>query len=195
MDSPEQPRTSKNARRRARKAADRAAKLLEDTAEAECRKQLSNLQGRLRAVTVKSNAWRHNIQRLYCIFLSVNLGKNLGIDLEKFCGTGPWSFSFDLSLCVALSLLCLVRIKIMILFIQNRMLSHPICNYLIRCRRVLSTERGAEFEGQPSPANGDAHSASSRRPSYLVTPSSPPSRVTLPSPGGGVRGAAPKDGT
>ena len=45
MDSPEQPRTSKNARRRARKAAERAAKLVEDTAQAECRKELPSIQG------------------------------------------------------------------------------------------------------------------------------------------------------
>ena len=37
----------------------------------------------------KSNARRHDIRRLDFQFLNVNLGKNLGIDLEKFCGTGP----------------------------------------------------------------------------------------------------------
>ena len=45
MDSQEQPRTSKNVRRRARKAAERAAKLVEDAAPAECRKELPSIQG------------------------------------------------------------------------------------------------------------------------------------------------------
>ena len=40
-------------------------------------------------MTAKSNAWRHNIQRLYFKVVDVNLGKNLGIDLGKFCGTSP----------------------------------------------------------------------------------------------------------
>ena len=34
-------------------------------------------------------------QRLYFKFLNVNLGKNLGIDLGKFCGTGPWSSNLE----------------------------------------------------------------------------------------------------
>ena len=42
-----------------------------------------------RAATAKSNVCRHDIQRLYLKFVNVNLGKNLGIDFGKFCGTGP----------------------------------------------------------------------------------------------------------
>ena len=40
---------------------------------------------KLRAVTTKSNAWRHDIQRLYFKFVNVNLGKNLEsfVELKK----------------------------------------------------------------------------------------------------------------
>ena len=37
----------------------------------------------------KPNAWRHDIQWLYFQFLNVNLGKNLGIDLESFVEQAP----------------------------------------------------------------------------------------------------------
>ena len=43
--SPEQPRNRKNARRKARKAAEIAAKLVENTTEAECGQQSPRLQG------------------------------------------------------------------------------------------------------------------------------------------------------
>ena len=44
-------------------------------------------------MTAKSNAWRQDIQRLYFKFKNVNLSNNLGIDLGKFCETGPKTFN------------------------------------------------------------------------------------------------------
>ena len=40
-------------------------------------------------MTAKSNAWRHDIQRLYFKLLNVTLGKNFRIDLGKFVEQAP----------------------------------------------------------------------------------------------------------